>query len=529
LAKVKSYLTDRRILVLIAIFIALAAFDGYTQFYKGGLHFGIEFVGGTQIPITLEHGVNQTEMSSIISILDQRVSTFGLREVTVEGIGNNTIYVTIPSASSEGINQTINILESQGNFVGVVAGREAINGTGILKGSIGEVQPQLINNTVTWTVTFFITDAAAKMFSKAVFGEGNQPLYMFLDRPSSTIVLLNGSELGNSSLGISASQALNELQSAMQLGNRTIPVIAVYNTNYSISSAETYLNSEKGVYRKVIAESNLNRSLMQAAKVDNYTLVLEDKENITPIFTTTQNGTLVDTWQSVGLLSSPILNPSLANGSTGSSYEISGIAPTKLPKSQQLVYATTQTKSIASILSGGALPVSIIVGTPGPIPPTLAKHFFETSGVILIVAVVAISIFIVIRYRRIFLIVPILLTTLMELFIIGSIIGLVGTIDLSAVAGMIAVVGTGVDAQIIITDEVLARRGGQASAKTLLGNAFYIVWADALLLIIAMLPLFFSTSLVDVIGFSESTIIGALLGVLITRPAYGAIIAKHYD
>jgi preprotein translocase subunit SecD len=55
------------------------------------------------------------------------------------------------------------------------------------------------------------------------------------------------------------------------------------------------------------------------------------------------------------------------------------------------------------------------------------------------------------------------------------------------------------------------------------------VWVDALLLVVAMLPLFFSTSMVDVIGFSESTIIGALLGVLITRPAYGAILSKHYN
>ncbi len=529
MVKVKSYLKDRRILVLIAIFIALAALDGYTQFYNGGLHFGIEFVGGTQIPITLEHGVNQTEMSSILSILDQRVSTFGLRQVTVEGIGNSTIYVTIPSASSEAINQTVAILESQGNFLGVVAGREAINGSGILKGSIGQVPPQLINNTASWTVTFFITDTASKMFSKAVFGEGNQPLYMFLDRPSSSIALVNGSHLGNSSLGLSASQALKEMQNALSLGNRTIPVVAVYNTNYSLNNTKRYLASERNVYTKVIAESDISPALISAARSDNYSVVLVSRQNMTPTFISTQNGTLVDTWEAVGLLSAPILNPSLANGSSGSSYEISGVAPSTLPKGQQLTYATSQTKMIASILSGGALPVSIIVGSPGPIPPTLAKHFFKTSGIILIVAVVAVSLFIVIRYRRMFLIAPILITTLMELFIIGSIIGLVGTIDLSAVAGMIAVVGTGVDAQIIITDEVLARRGAQATAKMLLGNAFYIVWADALLLVVAMLPLFFSTSLVDVIGFSESTIIGALLGVLITRPAYGAIIEKHYE
>ena len=64
--------------------------------------------------------------------------------------------------------------------------------------------------------------------------------------------------------------------------------------------------------------------------------------------------------------------------------------------------------------------------------------------------------------------------------------------------------------------------------KTVLENAFYIIWTDALLLVVAMLPLFFSTSLVQVIGFSESTIIGALLGVVITRPAYSAIVSRHY-
>ena len=65
--------------------------------------------------------------------------------------------------------------------------------------------------------------------------------------------------------------------------------------------------------------------------------------------------------------------------------------------------------------------------------------------------------------------------------------------------------------------------------KTRLGDAFYIVWADAGLLVIAMLPLFFSTSLISVIGFSESTIIGALLGAFLTRPTYGSIISKHYS
>ena len=94
---------------------------------------------------------------------------------------------------------------------------------------------------------------------------------------------------------------------------------------------------------------------------------------------------------------------------------------------------------------------------------------------------------------------------------------------------MIAVVGTGVDAQIIITDETITGSGSGAGIKSKLNHAFYVVWADAILLVIAMLPLLFSSSLVTVIGFAESTILGALLGALITRPAYGAIILRHFS
>lgn len=69
---IKGYIKDRRIWPLIIIVIALALLD-----FHYGIHFGIEFVGGTQIPITLEHPVNVTAMSGLISALQQRVSTFG--------------------------------------------------------------------------------------------------------------------------------------------------------------------------------------------------------------------------------------------------------------------------------------------------------------------------------------------------------------------------------------------------------------------------------------------------------------------
>lgn len=522
---ISAYIKDRRIFPLIIIVVALLALD-----IVYGVHFGIEFVGGTQIPITLEHPVNITTMTTLISALQQRVSTFGLKQVTVEGVGSTNVYLTIPTISQSEVNQTIGIIQSQGRYQGIVNGKEAINGTGILKGSIGQIPASVSNGSVTWTVTFFITQSASSRFSSAIFGQANKPIYMFLDRPTSAIILINSSEIGNATAAISEQKGLADMQQALSLKGDSLPIIVVSNSNSSIIAAQSELKRYRSNYTQLIYSSNIANSLISYASSLNYTLKGESKANMTPqILQLSVNESAVNTWPAVGLLTSPVLNPSITNGSQSQQYEISGAAPTSLNTQQRIAYANLQSKTIASILNGGALPVSIIVGTPSVVQPTLGSKFLYLSAIAFILAIIAVSSFIVIRYRKIFLITPILITTLMELFIIVSIIGLVGTIDLSAVAGMIAVVGTGVDAQIIITDEILEHGGKGTSVKSVLGNAFYVVWTDAALLVIVMLPLFFSTSLVTVVGFSESTIIGAILGVLITRPAYSAIVSRHFS
>ncbi len=521
--KALEYFKDRRIIIFVLILLALLVLDIYY-----GIHFGIEFSGGTQIPITLEHSVNTTVMTSLISNLQQRVSTFGLKQVTVEGIGNSEVYVIIPSVSQSDVNQTIGIIDSQGNFLGVVNGVEALNGTGILKGSVGSVTPQQSNNTVSWAVTFFITQTAVQKFSKAVFGQSNQPLYMFLDRPTDSVILINQSLLANTSLGLSPTQTLQIMQNALNLKTQTIPVISFSNNNASMTKIIDYFKANKK-YTTTFASYNINPVIISDLRSMNITVKLESNANMTPTYTEINSSTVVlNNWNLVGLLSSPILNPAITNGSAGDNYEITGISPATESPSAQFTYATNEEKTITSILNGGALPVAVLPGVPTTVPPTLGKQALYVSAIAGILAVLGVSIFITIRYKKLFLILPILLTTFAELFIIVSIIGLVGTIDLAAVAGMIGVVGTGVDAQIIITDEILTHGSEQSSSHGILSKAFYIVWADAILLVIAMLPLFFSTSLVDVIGFSEATIIGAMLGVLVTRPVYGLLISKHF-
>ncbi|MDE1846014.1 MAG: hypothetical protein KGH53_01920 [Candidatus Micrarchaeota archaeon] len=529
-----DYVSDRRILFLLLIVLALGALD-VTYGGPHFLHFGIEFIGGTQIPITLEQSVTPDQMSNLIGIMQQRVSTFGLKQVSVEGIGSSALYVTIPSVSPTEINSTINIIQSQGVFQGLVNYKEALNGTSILSGSIGTVPPSISGSNVSWSVTFYLTPKGTSRFSKVVFGQGYQPLYLFLDRPLRTIVLLNSSLYQSSatSSGITSSQAITTMQSAVTYGNTTIPLQLLSADSSNWNLLYPYFASHNKTYSKVVLAKNTPANIISALQQLNYSLSFKTPQNMTPQFEQISTGTTatisaVQTWPAIGLLSAPRLDPSVTNGTSGSSYVISGASPSNLSLTNKINFATQESKTIASILSGGALPVKVIVGAPTTIPATLGTKFLLISGVAALLAIVAVVSVIAIRYRKPFLVIPIILTVLAELFIIVSVIGLLGTIDLAAVAGMIAVVGTGVDAQIIITDEVLTQ-GHESGVKSRLKNAFYIVWVDAALIIIAMLPLLFSTSLVSVIGFSESTIMGAILGILITRPAYGAIVSRHYE
>lgn len=524
-----DYLTDRRILAFILILAVLAVLD-----YRSGIHLGVEFAGGTQIPITLQQSVTASQMNQLITILQQRLSTFGLRQVTIEGIGSSALQIIVPSVSATDIQSTIGIIQSQGVFQGIVNGKVAINGTSILGDSVGAGPPSVSGGNVSWSVNFYVTQQGAQQFSKAAFGQANKPLYMYLDRPTSAIVLINSSLLGATIIGSTAQQEISAMQQAVAFGNRTIPIEVLNPGASNWNALYKFFASNNNKYKQVILLNNTPKYILSNLTALNYTLLFKNPNNMTPSIINVANNTIstqlqVESWPAVGLLSAPILNAGVTNGSAGQGYLISGGSPTTLTTLQQRInYANNQSKLIESILSGGALPVHVIVGQPVTTPPTLGVSFENISIIAILLAVLAVSIVIVIRYQKLFLIVPILLTTLGELFIIVSVIGLIGTIDLAAIAGMIAVIGTGVDAQIIITDEVLSRQHGDITMKSRLGNAFYIVWADAILLIIAMLPLFFSTSLVSVIGFSESTIIGALLGAVVTRPSYGAILSRYY-
>ncbi|MDY6778282.1 MAG: hypothetical protein SVU32_06440 [Candidatus Nanohaloarchaea archaeon] len=225
---------------------------------------------------------------------------------------------------------------------------------------------------------------------------------------------------------------------------------------------------------------------------------------------------------------------------------------------------------LMSILKSGALPVPIEVVQQSNVSATLGQQFMRTAFLAIAIAVIAVSIVIFLRYQNPRIAIPIMITGFSEVIIllgvfssttptaptiallaittlIGMAVGIrnedwlalalpAGTafiiyavflrapsLDLAAIAGIIAAVGTGVDDQIIITDERSVER--DLSLRKQLRRAFFVIFTSAFSTIGAMLPVnYIGAGAVK--GFAITTILGVIIGVVITRPAYAAVLEK---
>ncbi|MDY6817229.1 MAG: preprotein translocase subunit SecD [Halobacteriales archaeon] len=189
----------------------------------------------------------------------------------------------------------------------------------------------------------------------------------------------------------------------------------------------------------------------------------------------------------------------------------------------------SQARALQINMRAGALPAPLDIddrGTSYFLAPTLASEFKLFSLITGLMAVLAVATVVSLRYGNPEVAAPMVVTALSEVYILLGFAAVVGlALDLSHIAGLIAVIGTGVDDLIIIADEVMAE-GGIASGRVFRNRfrkAFWIIGAAAITTLIAMSPLAI-LSLGDLRGFAIITILGVLIGVLITRPAYGDIL-----
>ena len=203
-------------------------------------------------------------------------------------------------------------------------------------------------------------------------------------------------------------------------------------------------------------------------------------------------------------------------------------------------------------LREGALPVNIVVVGSGQVSAALGKQFKIQMVIAGLIALLAVAAMVFYRYREKKIALPMVATSSSEVVMMLGIWSLAGwQLDLASLAGIIMVIGTGVDQLVIITDELI--RGSEAASSedrsikdraaaaaekagvgkvvatsskvylSRLSRAFTIILGAAATTAVAMLPLLYM-GFGALTGFALIIILGVILGTLIARPAYGRII-----
>ena len=205
----------------------------------------------------------------------------------------------------------------------------------------------------------------------------------------------------------------------------------------------------------------------------------------------------------------------ITGGQSGTTYE------------QALESTLSSMKGLQTVLKTGSLPIKLNIERVDTISPTLGSGFLRNAFNVALLSLLAVSSIIYVAYRRFTVAIPIMFTALCEIFLTLALASIIGwNIDLAAIAGIILAVGTGVNDQIIITDETLmGDKDNQRSWKERVKRAFSIIMSSYFTMSVAMIPLFFAgAGLLK--GFAVTTILAVSIGVFITRPAYSAIVQQ---
>ncbi len=506
---------NRKVKISLALFLLIGVFP---LMFKG-LQFGMDFKGGTLIQVSLVKEENTSfDISSVIKVMQSRLNAYGLKDVSVKPYGNEYVIIEIAETDPKVVNQIQSLLGQQGKFEALFEGKVVLTGSDIqsvitdpqqgygIRGSQGNYE---------WIVPFRITSQASERIAKEFEGKCSTPqaqtcpekLYMFIDRPSNAVIVIP-TNLANEEAYISETlEKTQEAQSTIPLeelvresGEELIITNSITDEVIDKVKGKTVIIPEGYYSDNEVALLNSSASkLLVKAKAEDYWIVsalnLENIVHLTPGVT-------------AGV---PVTTPSITGHAAD--YE----------------KANEEMNRVVILLKSGKLPVSVSIASVSTISPVFGTEFVRYSLFAGLLAVLSVGAFITARYRKLVIAFPIMATMLMEVIMILGMAALIGwQLDLAAIAGVIAAVGTGVDHQILITDEVLRGEEDEEVQRSRLGKikkAFSIIMRSATTTIVALIPLFM-IGLGALKGFALTSILGILIGVFITRPTYAAIIKE---
>ncbi|HZX34333.1 MAG TPA: MMPL family transporter [archaeon] len=526
--------------VIIMLFFLITSLSLIT--FKG-VNYGIDFQGGTLFQVQLEEKVSAAEMETVTSIISQRLDAFGLKDTKVNSLGDDLIAAQIAETNPEQIEELESLIKTQAKFEALIDGNILFEGSQIRQifkdPARGYGAQQAGVGQYSWNLPFLLSQEAAENFSRKVFhrctavgfdsASGTQydcdDTYFFIDRPSDSVILLPSGvysadsqllALGNIGENIPQGTTIDGLQ-----GNSGLDFMLVSDSNFSDAQVQQLKALSSSKVKAIVHKTMPDKQRQQLGQLGFKVVEVREEDETVPWI-----------WTATGARQVISLTPGIANlqpfvedvrgAKIFSELSITGSSDTAESAAQEL-------KSLQVLLETGSLPIGIKSVSKETISPLLGKEFLSNAMLIGLLGLAVVALIIFIRYRSIKLTVPIMFTSISEIIITLGVISLINyRLDLASVTGILAAVGTGVDDQIVIIDEL--KKGEENAAESLANRvkkAFFIIFAAAATVIATMLPLIvFSFGFGKLAGFGITTILGVLIGVFITRPAF-SVFAEH--
>lgn len=444
---------------------------------KSKINFGIDIVGGTRVLLKIKENASQEIVEQAMATLETRINIYGLKEAKIQTTSaekEKFIQIEMAGGTFEEIQ---NLLAKQGKFeakIPKIVKLENASGLLMVDGKNYSVTAQndkieILGKSVGINESFLLEDIE----------------FEFVNSTNNSVTLLGKVFESNDIKSVCMQDQPGVCRSFVRF------------------TGEGY----EFVFQITISQQGAERF---AKLTKDMKIVLSDGKYVL------ENGFIV-----LYLDNRTITELSIDRGLKGKAETQPSVTGFRTDKEE----AIKEKLLLQSVLQSGALPVSLELAKVDEVSASLGSGFVDEIVFAGVVAIVVIFAMLFLRYRKLNLTTAMILMILSETTMTLGVASLIGwTIDLSAIAGLITAVGTNVDDQIMIVDEV-SGKGKAYTLKQKIKRAFSIIFSSASTIAVAMLPLIFlGTGIMR--GFAITTLIGLSVGIFITRPAFGRI-AEH--
>lgn len=529
------------------LLFVIILFGAISSIILNGVALGIDFRGGSLLQIQLDDVVSAEEAQKIADVISLRIDPSQTKDITIEPVGGEFLVVKLPIHDVEEISRIETLIKTQGVFESRISGETIFTGDDLVKvGNEPNFSSYVESESggVEWRLQFWLSEQGARNFRDLTFHKcfvvafdpaTNQEQYdcektfFFIDRPVNSIVVMPASQFdADEQLFLAGSVSENIPQ-----GTLIDDVIFNSGVDPYLVSSSGFSDEQKNEISDLVDSNNI-KSVIVASNLDEVSKSFLVSLGVNVKIIDIKFG-VPFLWEATGLrqiirLTPSIVNLDVANPEDGQVFDnlfISGSA-------EDLPSAKNDLDNLFVLLKSGSLSTPVKEITKESVSSSLGKNFLNNVIWMGIIALLVVGLVIMVHYRSFKIAIPLMFVSLSEVIIILGVVSAAGwAIDLAYAAGILAAVGTGVDSQIIIADEL--KRGELKVSKGALGSrskrAYFIILVAALTTIATLLPILINPPIgfIKLRGFALTTITGVLVGVLITRSAFSEIIQSVFS